>query len=119
MNRWRHALLALLALAVAQQAAALEPWFESFKARATPQQLYTFLYALPKGGDLHNHLTGAVRSEWYWDAAIASADRGYFYYTKTRIDNCVPYGNNEYGLPDAVRDHLATAIRGARCLPER
>jgi adenosine deaminase CECR1 len=97
MRRWIHACAALLGLACAQQAAAIEPWFESFKATATPQQLYTFLYALPKGGDLHNHLTGAVRSEWYWDAAIASAGRGYVYYTKTKIANCVPYGGNEYG----------------------
>lgn len=97
MKRWYHALAALLALACIRPASALEPWFESFKATATPQQMYALLYAMPKGGDLHNHLTGAVRSEWYWDAAIASAQRGYFYYTKTRIANCVPYGNNEYG----------------------
>ncbi|HXC59917.1 MAG TPA: hypothetical protein VN645_11410, partial [Steroidobacteraceae bacterium] len=97
MKRWIRSLIALCALACAQQAGALEPWFESFKAKATPQQLYTFLYAMPKGGDLHNHLTGAVRSEWYWDAAIASAQRGYIYYTKVKISNCVPYGNNEYG----------------------
>ena len=97
MKCWIRNLSAVLALAIAQQASALEPWFESFKAKATPQQLYTFLYAMPKGGDLHNHLTGAVRSEWYWDAAIASAERGYIYYTKTRIANCLPYGANEYG----------------------
>ncbi len=44
-------------------------WFEEVKKTATPEQLYTFLYAMPKGGDLHNHLTGAARSEWMWDAA--------------------------------------------------
>ena len=97
MKRWYHGLAASFALACTQQAVAVEPWFESFKTTATPQQLYTFLYALPKGGDLHNHLTGAVRSEWYWDAAIASAERGYIYYTKTKIANCAPYGANEYG----------------------
>ncbi len=97
MKRWINAVAALVALACAPQAPAVEPWFEAFKATATPQQLYSFLYALPKGGDLHNHLTGAVRSEWYWDAAIASAARGYTYYTKTKIANCVPYGSNEYG----------------------
>jgi len=92
-----RAAITLLALAAALPARAVEPWFEQFKDTATPEQLYTFLYALPKGGDLHNHLTGSVRSEWYWDAAIASAERGYFYYTKTKIANCVPYGSNEYG----------------------
>jgi adenosine deaminase CECR1 len=74
-----------------------ERWFEEVKASATPAQLYTFLYAMPKGGDLHNHLTGAVRSEWYWDAALAQEARGYIYYTRVRVQNCAPYGNNEFG----------------------
>lgn len=74
-------------------------WFEDVKKSATPEQLYTFLYAMPKGGDLHNHLTGAARSEWMWDAAIAQEKHGYIYYTKVTIRNCVPYGSNEYG-PD-------------------
>jgi adenosine deaminase CECR1 len=54
---------------------------------------------MPKGADLHNHLTGAARSEWMWDAAIAQEKNGYVYYTKVTIKNCVPYGSNEYG-PD-------------------
>ncbi|HEV7633377.1 MAG TPA: hypothetical protein VGO41_10345, partial [Steroidobacteraceae bacterium] len=95
----RHISLAtvLLLSLVAGTANAAERWFEDLKASATPQQLYTFLYALPKGGDLHNHLTGAVRSEWFWDAALAQESRGYIYYTKVRIQNCVPYGTNQYG----------------------
>ncbi|MEP7311210.1 MAG: adenosine deaminase [Pseudomonadota bacterium] len=88
---------ALLLTCAAGTATAAERWFEDVKANATPQQLYTFLYALPKGGDLHNHLTGAVRSEWFWDAAIAQESRGYTYYTKVRIQNCVPYGTNQFG----------------------
>src|SRR5690242_3017794 len=72
-------------------------WFEMVKKSATPEQLYRFLYAMPKGGDLHNHLTGATRSEWMWDAAIAQEKRGYIYYTKVTIKNCVPYGSDEYG----------------------
>jgi adenosine deaminase CECR1 len=98
MNIRLRAFAALLTLCTALPATAVEPWFEQLKATATPQQLYTFLYALPKGGDLHNHLTGAVRSEWYLEAALASADKGYIYYTKTKIANCVAYGNNEYAL---------------------
>ena len=90
-------ILALGTLCISLQAQAVEKWFEDFKATATPQQLYTFLYALPKGGDLHNHLTGAVRSEWYWDAAIAQEPRGYTYYTRVRIQNCAPYGANQFG----------------------
>ena len=77
--------------------AAAERWFEDMKKTATPRQLYTFLYALPKGGDLHNHLGGAVRSEWLWDAALGQESNGYTYYTKVRIANCADYGTNEYG----------------------
>ena len=79
-----------------------ERWFEDVKATATPAQLYRFLYALPKGGDLHNHLTGAVRSEWFWDAAIAQEARGYVYYTRVRIGNCAPYGHDEFGAAKAL-----------------
>ena len=89
--------LALLACACAAPAFAAEPWFEEVKKTATPQQLYTFLYALPKGGDLHNHLTGAVRSEWMWEAALAQAQHGYRYYTKVKIANCIDYGSDEFG----------------------
>ena len=39
-------------------------WFTEFKQTATPQQLYNFLYLLPKGGDLHHHLGGSNFSEW-------------------------------------------------------
>jgi adenosine deaminase CECR1 len=102
MRPWfRHVFLAaLISLsAMAHPVHGAERWFEELKATATPMQLYQFLYAMPKGGDLHNHLTGAVRSEWYWDAAIAAEQRGYIYYTRVRIENCAPYGRNEFG-PD-------------------
>jgi adenosine deaminase CECR1 len=89
--------VAALALSLSQQAMSAERWFEEFKKSATPQQLYTFLYALPKGGDLHNHLGGAILSEWFWDAALAQKAHGYTYYTKVRIQNCVDYGSDEYG----------------------
>jgi adenosine deaminase CECR1 len=94
----------LLAAAVSAQASSVDTpalsdnrWFEDVKKSATPEQLYTFLYAMPKGADLHNHLSGSARSEWMWDAALAQEKHGYTYYTKVTIRNCVPYGSNEYG----------------------
>ena len=93
----------LVCLAALQNSAgAAERWFEDVKATATPAQLYRFLYAMPKGGDLHNHLTGAVRSEWFWDAAMAAEARGYVYYTRVRMENCAPYGHNEFGGAKAL-----------------
>ena len=90
-------LFAVLAALCARSALAAEAWFEKLKAEASPQQLYTFLYALPKGADLHNHLGGAALSEWIWEAALAQKERGYSYYTKVRIHNCVEYGSDEFG----------------------
>jgi adenosine deaminase CECR1 len=91
------AAVVLLVLGQSAGAATGNEWFEEVKKTATPEQLYTFLYALPKGGDLHDHLSGAARSEWMWEAALAQERRGYTYYTKVAIHNCVPYGSNEYG----------------------
>ena len=89
--------LSFLAWLAGAPAFASTPWFDRVKSGATPEQLYRFLYAMPKGGDLHNHLTGAVRSEWFWDAAMAERTRGYEYYTRVRIQNCAPYGGDEFG----------------------
>jgi adenosine deaminase CECR1 len=69
--------------------------FESIKSTARPAELYAFLYALPKGGDLHNHLGGAIRSEW-WYAVAADPQRngGDTFYTRVRftagIDTGIP-----------------------------
>ena len=91
-------IIALLFAACSLPVHAAEAWFEELKREATPEQLYRFLYAMPKGGDLHNHLSGAGLSEWWWDAALAQEKNGYVYYTKVRINNCVPYGStDEFG----------------------
>jgi adenosine deaminase len=37
--------------------------------RSDPGELYAFLYRMPKGGDLHNHLSGAVYAESWIRAA--------------------------------------------------
>jgi adenosine deaminase len=38
-------------------------------ARSNPTDLYNFLYRMPKGTDLHNHLTGAIYAEGWIRAA--------------------------------------------------
>jgi len=73
-------------------------WFERFKTSATDEEMYRFLYAMPKGGDLHNHLSGSIRSEWFYDLALAQRERGYRFYTRVRINNCRPYGGNAFGV---------------------
>ncbi|MEE3235722.1 MAG: adenosine deaminase [Pseudomonadota bacterium] len=72
-------------------------WFEDLKASDNPEDLYRVLYHMPKGGDLHNHLSGSNFSEWWYELALAEKARGYRYFTKIRIENCVAYGGNEFG----------------------
>ena len=72
-------------------------WFDDLRAAGNEENLYRTLYYMPKGGDLHNHLSGSSYSEWWYELALAQKERGYHYYTKVRIENCVDYGSNEYG----------------------
>ena len=89
----------LLLVALSVQTQAKEAWFEDFKQTASDQELYTFLYALPKGGDLHNHLSGSNFSDWWYELAVDSEKNGgYRYYTKVSINNCVKYGSNMFGF---------------------
>lgn len=92
-------LLAISGLSAAPAARAQDPidaWFEDFKASASPEELYRFLYAMPKGGDLHIHMAGSVLSEWYYDEAIAQSANGYAYWTRTKLLGCRPYGGDEF-----------------------
>ena len=89
-------LLPVLALFTASLPAAdFGARFEQIKQSASPASLYTFLYAVPKGGDLHNHLPGAIRPEW-WYATATDPQRngGDIFYTRVAftagLDTGVP-----------------------------
>jgi adenosine deaminase CECR1 len=85
-----------LQAALPPASADIADWFEGFKRQASDEELYRFLYAMPKGGDLHNHLSGSIISEWFYDLAMAQAERGYRYYTRVQINNCRAYGGNAF-----------------------
>ena len=62
--------------------------FEEIKRTATPAELYTFLYALPKGGDIHDHFGGSILPEWWLDAALdPAANDGERFYVRTKFLN--------------------------------
>jgi len=63
--------------------------FEQIKKTATKEQLYTLLYDLPKGGDLHNHfgLSNFAQS-WYDAATDLKRTHGNEFYTLTSFRNC-------------------------------
>ena len=73
-------------------------WFDEIRDSDDREALYRTLYYMPKGGDLHNHLSGAVFAEWWYELALAQRDRGYEYYTKIRINNCRDYGGNAFAF---------------------
>ncbi|MCF2949783.1 adenosine deaminase [Paraglaciecola aquimarina] len=81
----------------AKSADSIDAEFEAFKKTASAQDMYTFLYAMPKGGDLHNHSTGSNLSQWWFEEILQQEKNGYTYYTKVKINNCKPYGTNEFG----------------------
>jgi adenosine deaminase CECR1 len=91
MHRWSVNLLMrtlalLLTLALAGQAASFGERFREIRKTASPAELYTFLYALPKGGDLHNHSGGSERPEWIFAILTDPARNGDdTFYTRARF----------------------------------
>ncbi|MDQ8205478.1 hypothetical protein [Pelagicoccus sp. SDUM812003] len=66
--------------------AAMGRLFETVKAEASPEEMYSFLYALPKGGDIHHHFGGGVLPETWWEVATdKSRNGGQEFYTRYRI----------------------------------
>ena len=86
-NRFLITILIFLPLTVAAD------WFEEFKASASDAQLHQLLYEMPKGGNLHHHMTGEVFPVWWYELAIEAGEHGYRYYTKVRINNCREQGS--------------------------
>lgn len=84
----RHALLLCLSLfgLTAARAGDFSARFESLKQSARPAELYTLLYDLPKGGDLHNHAGGSNLPEWIY-AVLTDPVRngGDTFYTRLRF----------------------------------
>ena len=62
--------------------------FDEIKKGATDAELYRFLYELPKGGDLHNHMGGENLPEtWYKVATNSKLVRDEFY-ARTKLLGC-------------------------------
>ena len=76
----------LLAWALSQPVQASEDfskWFDAFKTSATDTALHDFLYNMPKGGDLHQHLSGSIFSEWWWQLALGKPAQGEIFFYPT------------------------------------
>lgn len=71
-----------LCVAACGWAASFGEQFEQFKRTATPEEMYRFLWAMPKGGDIHMHMG---LSFWAADWYEAAKDR---FYTRVRVSGC-------------------------------
>src|SRR5258708_360008 len=86
-------LLLLIAAAFSAHAQAQTPSFaerfEEIKKTATKQHLYSFLWALPKGGDLHNHFGISFPAyQLYEDATGKKLLQGNEFFTRVRFKTC-------------------------------
>jgi len=120
IGRWRLAAITcclLIVLVPAQVSRAQGPrrqtaeektakYFES--VRRQPGLLLAFLQQMPKGGDLHVHLSGAVYAESMIDWASENAlcvDRSTSKLIHAACDSCEPY-KNKPSVRCAYQDHV-------------
>ena len=100
------AVLLLAASLFAAEPASIEHRFAELKK--DPLRLYAFLYKMPKGADLHNHLSGAIYAESFLEAAAARhlcVDRAEMALLET--STCKP------GQPDAAAIRTDNDLRNA------
>jgi adenosine deaminase CECR1 len=102
-------LLFLITLMMLPVHAAIADWFDDLKVKGNAEDLYRVLYYMPKGGDLHNHLTGSAFPEWWYDAALAEKERGYEYRQRIQLRAL---------LPD-VPQHPGESVRAVKRLREK
>lgn len=107
-------LVLLPVLALTLSAASFADRFEEIKKTAKPAELYTFLYALPKGGDLHNH-SGSERPEWIFAICTDPArNGGETFYTRARFaaapDAIAPV-QKFYNIRQHTYDGLSPEVR--------
>lgn len=107
-------LILLFTLALAAQAASFTGRFEEIKRTATPAQLYTFLYALPKGGDIHNH-SGSERPEWIYAICTDPArNGGDVIYTRARFaaaPDAIAPAKRFHNIRQSGYNHLSEVVR--------
>ena len=106
--------LLLLTLAASASAASFAGRFDEIKKTAKPAELYTFLYALPKGGDIHNH-SGSERPEWIYAILTDPArNGGDTFYTRARFaaaPDAIAPAKRFHNLRQSGYDRLTEDVR--------
>jgi adenosine deaminase CECR1 len=89
LNFLQSLLVGLLLPAASLRADGFSSKFDDLKRSASPADLYRFLYATPKAGDLHHHQAGDWRMEdLYRVATNAPRAGGNRFYTRVKAGTC-------------------------------
>lgn len=68
------------------QAVNISDLFEKIKREASPEELYKFLYLMPKGGDIHHHLGGGFLPQmWFTIGTDPKRNGGQRFFTRYKI----------------------------------
>jgi adenosine deaminase CECR1 len=87
--------------------------FEDMKKTATPREMYSILFDLPKGADLHNHGGLSTIADIWFDLAVK--DQRNRFYTLTKFGNCP--GDNDalprfYTIQRSTWEKLPECLKG-------
>ncbi|MBV9268343.1 MAG: adenosine deaminase, partial [Acidobacteriaceae bacterium] len=97
----------LLATAHLDAAQSIEQRFAEL--RKSPPELYAFLLRMPKGGDLHNHLSGAIYAEEFLEQAKDES-----YCVDTNLEVIAPPARAQYCISGEVPASVAERVNEIR-----
>jgi len=101
-----------LASALQAQTSPFAARFEEIKKTATKQELYAFLWALPKGGDLHNHFGLSFHAYQLYEAGTdKKLLKGNEFFTRVRFQTCPGDEGPFIPLSHDPEIHLQQAVR--------
>jgi adenosine deaminase CECR1 len=107
--RHHFAILSLALSLHAQPTPGFPARFAEIRDQATKEQLYAFLYQLPKGGDLHHHAGLSFFSSHLYELA-ANPTHGYRYYTRTKVSPCNPALDGPFLIYENIAGHAYDAL---------
>src|SRR5690348_5011002 len=119
----RIGILLFLASTLAFAASPLTKLDQQFQSiRKNPPELYAFLYRMPKGGDLHNHLIGAVYAESMIKAAAEDSlciDKDTFSLTRPPAGGQCQVNASEAETDNALFSSLIDSLSMRNYVPGR
>jgi adenosine deaminase CECR1 len=83
--------------------------FAEIRDQSSKEQLYAFLYQLPKGGDLHHHAGLSFFASHLYQLA-SNPTHGYRYYTRIKVSPCNPALDGPFSIYENLAGHSYDAL---------